>query len=355
MTLGSRGAAAVVNGRIELPRDTALLSAAVGPCLFGTAFLATAYLPGTPVWNAVYRVLPAGLLLIALRPATPHGVWWLRSMLLGALNFGGFFALQALAAHRLPGGVVATISAAQCLVVPVLLIALGQRIGSRDCWVPPIGLAGIALLVFEGDTAFDALGVGAAAGLAALSATGMVLTRRWGAPPGVHPLSATAWQMIAGAVLLLPIAALLDGPPPPLSPGQLIATIWLSAGATALAFALFFGGLYRGVPATTASRLILLGPVVATTLGWTIAHESLRPAQLAGIFLVLTAQLLGLTKPGIAAGHGVRRRSHWKAGAQQAPLGEWSLEATNGVRPGAVRTPTVSSTALPTAPFHPTV
>uniref|UniRef100_UPI002456C65A EamA family transporter n=2 Tax=Nocardia TaxID=1817 RepID=UPI002456C65A len=249
MTLDIRGPAAVLGGRIELPRETVLLSTAVGPCLFGTAFLVTAYLPGTPGWNAIYRVLPAGVLLLALRPARPHGVWWLRSMLLGALNFGGFFALQALAAHRLPGGVVATVSAAQCLVVPVLLTALGQRVGSRDFWVPPIGLAGIALLVFEGETAFDALGLGAAAGLAVLSATGMVLTRRWGAPPGVHPLSATAWQMIAGSLLLLPIATLIDGTPPPLSLGQLSATIWLSVGATALAFALFFGGLYRGVPA----------------------------------------------------------------------------------------------------------
>ncbi|MBF6170968.1 EamA family transporter [Nocardia blacklockiae] len=302
MTPGVRAATAVAGGRIELPREAAVLSAAVGPCLFGTAFLATAYLPGTPVWNAVYRVLPAGALLLALRPALPRGVWWWRSMLLGALNFGGFFALQALAAHRLPGAVVATVSAAQCLVVPVLLILLGQRVGSRDFWVPPIGLAGVALLVFEGEAAFDALGVGASAGLALLSATGMVLTRRWGAPPGVHPLGATAWQMIAGGLLLLPIAALIDGAPPRLSLGQLSATIWLSAGATALAFALFFGGLYRGVPATTASRLMLLGPVVATTLGWTLAHESLRPAQLAGIFLVLAAQLVGLARPAEPAG-----------------------------------------------------
>ncbi|WP_433520588.1 EamA family transporter [Nocardia pseudovaccinii] len=298
MTIGGRGAATMFGSRIAMPREAALLSAAVGPCLFGTAFLATACLPSTPVWNAVYRVLPAGVLLIALCPALPRGVWWMRSILLGALNFGGFFALQALAAHRLPGAVVATISAAQCLVVPMLLTVLGQRVGSRDFWVPPIGLAGVALLVLEGEAAFDTLGVGASAWLAILSATGMVLTRRWGAPPGVHPLGATAWQMIAGGLLLLPIAAVVDGAPPRLSIGQLSATIWLSAGATALAFALFFGGLYRGVPATTASRLMLLAPVVATTLGWTIAHQSLRPAQLAGILLVLTAQLVGLARPG---------------------------------------------------------
>ncbi|MBB5915354.1 putative blue pigment (indigoidine) exporter [Nocardia transvalensis] len=286
--------AVALGGRVELPREAVLLTTALGPCLFGTAFLATAHLPGTPVWNAVYRVLPAGLLLLAVRPALPGGVWWARSILLGALNFGGFFALQAVAAHRLPGAVVATISAAQCLVVPVLVIALGQRVGNRDLWAPPIGLTGVALLLFEGETAFDMPGVLAAAGLALLSATGMVLTRRWGTPPGVHPLSATAWQMTAGGLLLLPIAALADGAPPRLTLAQLSLTVWLSAAATALAFALFFGGLHRGVPATTASRLMLQAPVVATALGWTLAHETLRPPQLAGILLVLTAQLAGL-------------------------------------------------------------
>ncbi|WP_460695746.1 EamA family transporter [Nocardia thraciensis] len=256
-----------------------------------------AQLPDTAVWNAAYRVLPAGLLLFMLRPALPTGVWWARSLLLGTLNFGGFFALQAVAAHRLPGAVVATIAAAQCLVVPLVLVVLGQRVSARDFWAPPIGLAGVALLVFEGETALDAVGVAASAALAVLSACGMVLTRRWAVPTGVHPLSAIAWQMIAGGLVLLPVAVLTDGAPPMLTTGQLSATVWLSAAATATAFALFFGGLLRGVEATTASRLMLLGPVVATALGWAFAHEHLRLAQLIGIMLVLTAQFAGLARP----------------------------------------------------------
>ncbi|MFC9433681.1 EamA family transporter [Nocardia sp. NPDC057030] len=247
-----------------------------------------------PLWNAVFRVLPAGLALIALRPARPQGVWCARMIVLGVLNFSGFFGCQAIAAHRLPGAVVSTISAAQCVVVPLVVLTLGQHVGARQFTAPLLGLFGVGLLVLRGHTQLDTAGIVAAAALALLSATGMVLTRRWGVPPTVHPLSAVAWQMLAGGLILVPLASAFEGAPPSLSVSQFGATAWLAIAATALAFALFFGGLYRGVEATTASRLMLLGPVVAVALGWLFAHETLTILQVAGILLVLAAQFGGV-------------------------------------------------------------
>lgn len=275
-----------------------LLAAAAGPVLFGTAFLAIEHLPATPLWNAVFRVFPAGLVLIAFRPALPKGVWWLRMVVLGVLNFAAFFGCQAIAAHRLPGGVVSTISAAQCVVVPLVVLALGQRLGARQFIAPVLGLVGVGLLVLRGGVWTDTTGIMAAAALALLSATGMVFTRRWGVPPSVHPLTAVAWQMLAGGLILVPLAGVFEGGPPSLTLSQLAATAWLSIPATALAFALFFGGLYRGVEPTTTSRLMLLGPVVAVALGWVFAGESLTVAQLTGVLLVLAAQFGGLERTG---------------------------------------------------------
>ncbi|MBO0872211.1 MAG: DMT family transporter, partial [Pseudonocardia sp.] len=74
---------------------------------------------------------------------------------------------------------------------------------------------------------------------------------------------------------------------------QAVAAVWLALTATAAAFALFFGGLHRGIPPTVVSRLALLSPVVATALGWMLASETLRTAQLIGIILVLAAQVVG--------------------------------------------------------------
>ncbi|MFG1792682.1 EamA family transporter [Nocardia sp. NPDC049149] len=291
----------MVNHRVVLHGESAmLLSCAAGPCLFGTAFLALELLPPLPLWNAAFRVLPAGLLLIAIRPALPHGIWWSRMTVLGVLNFSGFFGMQALAAHRLPGGVVATISAAQCIVVPFIVLMFGQRVGLRQFTVPLLGLFGVGLLVLRGDTRLDVVGVAAAGALALFSSTGMVLTRRWGVPPNTHPVSAVAWQMLAGGVILLPLAGALEGPPPTLTYDQFLATAWLAIAATAVAFAFFFGGLFHGVEATTASRLMLLGPVVAVTLGWSFAGERLTFLQISGILLVLAAQFGGLEQRGAA-------------------------------------------------------
>ncbi|MFC9432231.1 EamA family transporter [Nocardia sp. NPDC057030] len=289
--------------RVLRPVDSgALLSTAAGPVLFGTAFLAIAQLPATPLWNAVFRVFPAGLILIAFRPALPQGVWWPRMVVLGVLNFAAFFGCQAVAAHRLPGGVVSTIAAAQCVVVPLVVLAFGQRLGARQFIAPVLGLIGVGLLVLRGGVWTDTTGIVAAAALALLSATGMVLTRRWGVPPSVHPQSAVAWQMLAGGLILVPLAGAFEGVPPSLTLSQLVATAWLSIPATALAFALFFGGLYRGVESTTASRLMLLGPVVAVALGWVFAAEDLTVPQLAGVLLVLAAQCGGLERAGAARG-----------------------------------------------------
>lgn len=262
-------------------------------CLLGTAFYTTQQLPLTPLWNAVERVLPAGLALLILRPARPRDGWWARSLALGVLNFGVFFALQALASHRLPGAVVSTITATQTLLVPALAALFGERVSIGHVIAAVTGVIGIGLLVSRGGKPLDAIGIGATAILASSAALGLVLTRRWGLPAHVHHLSATAWQMIGGALTLLPLAALIEGPPPAMTDSQIIDALWLALAATAAAFALFFGGLHHGIPPTTVSRLALLSPVTATVLGWLFAAESLNPIQLAGVALVLTAQVIG--------------------------------------------------------------
>ncbi|GAA5175190.1 hypothetical protein GCM10023321_80730 [Pseudonocardia eucalypti] len=278
-------------------RRHAALSCALGPCLLGTAFLATQQLSVTPLWNAVERVLPAGLALLALRPALPRGHWWTRSLGLGVLNFGAFFALQALAAHRLPGAVVATITAGQALLVPLLVGLFGERIETRQVGAAALGVFGVALLVARAGNQLDPVGVGAALVLAGSAAVGMLLTRRWATPPGVHHLAATSWQMLAGGVTLIPLACVAEGLPPAMSPGQLLAATWLAMAATAAAFALFFGGLHDGVPPAAVSRSALLSPLVAALLGWILAGEALTSAQLMGMTLVLGAQLIGSPSP----------------------------------------------------------
>jgi len=56
------------------------LIASVAPLAWGTTYVVTGELlpPDRPLFAAVVRALPAGLLLLAWRRQLPRGVWWWR-------------------------------------------------------------------------------------------------------------------------------------------------------------------------------------------------------------------------------------------------------------------------------------
>lgn len=264
------------------------LIASAGPLLLASAYVLTELLPSSPLWNAAMRIVPAGLLLLAVHPRRPTGPWWWRSLVLGGLNFGAFCALQAFSLHRLPGGTVATIAAMQTLLVPVGAAAiLGDRLRASQLATAGAGVFGIALLVLRGTDDLNATGITAAALLAVCSASGMVLTRRWGLPDGVHYITTTAWQMLAGGMVLLPVAFAVEGTPPPMTATEWTVTAWLALAATAVAFTAVFGALHQGLPATSVSRLMLLCPLAATAAGWIVYRQTLTSLQLVGAALVV--------------------------------------------------------------------
>ena len=103
---------------------------ALAPIAWGSGYYVTeAYLPpNRPLFGAMVRALPFGLLLLALRPGLPRGVWWWRSLVLGTLNIGAFFVLIFVAAYRLPGGLAATLTAtAPIMVMLVAWLLIGER------------------------------------------------------------------------------------------------------------------------------------------------------------------------------------------------------------------------------------
>jgi probable blue pigment (indigoidine) exporter len=125
-------------------------------------------------------------------------------------------------------------------------------------------------------------------------ATGVVLTKRWGRP--VPLLAFTSWQLIAGGLVLLPIALAVEGAPPALSASNVLGYVWLGSVGTALAYSLWFRGIDR-LPVSRVSLLGLLSPIVATATGWLVLDQRLTPTQLAGAGLVLVALRLGQRQP----------------------------------------------------------
>ncbi|QLE71280.1 EamA family transporter [Streptomyces rectiverticillatus] len=265
-----------------------LLLTALAPAVWGTTYLVTTELlpPGRPLLAAVVRALPAGIVLVAVTRRLPGGVWWWRAFVLGALNIGVFFALLFVAAYRLPGGVAATVGAIQPLLVALLSAGLlGERLSARTLIAAVAGVAGVSLLVLRAGARLDALGVAAAAGGAVVMATGIVLSKRWVSPAPL--LATTGWQLVAGGLLLLPVALLAEGAPPAApTAANLAGYAYLAVIGSALAYALWFRGI-RLLPPTDATFLGLLSPLVATALGWLALGQELTAAQGFGALVVL--------------------------------------------------------------------
>lgn len=260
---------------------------ALAPAIWGSTYLVTTELlpPGYPLTVSLLRALPAGLLLLLLVRQLPAGLWWNRVFLLGALNFSIFWALLFVAAYRLPGGVAATVGAVQPLIVIGLeRLFFNAPIRRVSVIVGLAGVAGVALLVLTPKAGLDPIGVAAGLGGAVSMACGTVLTRYW--RPPVSALTVTAWQLTAGGLLLLPVALLLEPSLPMPSLKNLAGFAYLGLIGAALTYILWFRGIGTLRPSLVAP-LGFLSPLMAVLLGWGVLGQSLTPAQLGGVAIVL--------------------------------------------------------------------
>jgi probable blue pigment (indigoidine) exporter len=281
------------------------LVTAITPLLWGTTYLVTTEFlpPHRPLLAALLRSLPAGLLLVAITRVLPRGSWWWRSLVLGTLNIGAFNALLFVGAYRLPGGVAATVGAIQPLLVAVLSAGLlRQRLSLRTVLTAIAGVLGVGLLVLRATAQLDMLGVLAAVGGAVVMAFGVVLSKRWTSPAPL--LATTGWQLVAGGLVLLPVAFLVEGALPDFTLRNLAGYSYLALFGSAVAYALWFRGLRELAP-TEVTFLGLLSPVMATTLGWLVLDQHLSIWQAIGGLIVLgalvTAQVRRKVRPTPAA------------------------------------------------------
>jgi probable blue pigment (indigoidine) exporter len=273
-----------------------VLVTAVAPVAWGSTYLVTEeFLPADrPLFAALVRALPAGLLLLAFRRRLPRGAWWGRAVVLGVCNIGLFFPLIFLAAYHLPGGLAATLQASSPLVVMALAAGMiHERAGALRIGSAVVGLVGVALLVLQSPGQVDTLGLVGAFGSVLVSALGFVLVKRWQAP--VDMLTLVSWQLVVGGLVLLPVALLVEGPPPAIDVPALGGFLWLGLVGTAVAYVCWFHGLSR-MPAGAASLIGLVNPVVGTLLGVLVAGEIFGWVQALGMALVLGGVLAGQTQ-----------------------------------------------------------
>lgn len=276
-------------------RIALLLLTALAPLSWGTTYLVTTELlpAGHPLLAGLLRALPAGLIALVIGRRLPAGGWWVRSLVLGALNIGAFFPLLFLAAERLPGGVAAAVAGAQPMIIlGMSALVLRDRIRPLTAASAVMGAGGVALVVLGPAAHLDALGILAALGGVTATALGMILTKRWGRPADVGPIAYAGWQLTAGGLVLLPVTLIFEGLPASVDGGAVLGYVWLGSVGGLLAYTLWFRGIQL-LPVIAPGLLALLSPVVATLLGTLVARETFTSIQALGIALVLVALVVG--------------------------------------------------------------
>ncbi|MFJ4896743.1 EamA family transporter [Streptomyces sp. NPDC088727] len=279
---------------------------ALAPAVWGTTYIVTTRLlpPGSPLFAALMRALPAGLLGLLIARTLPRGAWWWKAALLGTLNIGAFFPLLFIAAERLPGGVAATLGASQPILVALLALpVLSERPSPWRLVWGVVGVAGVGLVVLGPGAAFDPLGILAGLAGAVAMAGGVVLTKRWGRPAGVSAVGFAGWQLTAGGLVLLAPALIIEGVPGGVDGRAMAGYLWLGTFGGLIAYTLWFRGL-RALPVTATALLGLLSPLVAAALGVLLADESLDALQLLGFGLALVALAAGQFTPALGTRKG---------------------------------------------------
>ncbi len=209
----------------------------------------------------------------------------LRLIALGMLGFGCYQVAWTLGLTQITAGDSALIIAASPVLVALLAGAIGMdRLTTPKLAGALIAFAGVALVIAGGhdlalgaSLAGDALTLLAACLWAVYTVIGTRMLRV------VDPLQATAWAVLGGTLLLVPLGGweLLTSPPVAVTWTAMAAILYSGALAAGTANVLVFNAIrYIGPTRATVNQLLV--PVGAVIMGALFLAEPIRPAQVAG-------------------------------------------------------------------------
>ncbi len=268
------------------------LSGLWGGSFFFFKVLASALPPFTVALGRVgFAAIALNLLLAARRewlPADPR--LWAAFAVMGLLNNVAPFTLIVFGETRISSGLASILNATTPIFAVLVAHALtgNEKLNWGKGFGVLFGLAGVVALVGPG--VLSGLGRGDLAGeaaclLASLSyAFAGVYGRRF---KGVAALKIATGQITASALVLTPIAGLVDRPWNLPAPGV---EVWLAfAGISLLSTALAYVLYFRILAVAGATNLLLvtfLLPISAMTLGALFLGESFGAQALIGMALI---------------------------------------------------------------------
>lgn len=214
-----------------------------------------------------------------------------RLLLNGAILAAHWVCFVA-ALQRAPIGTVLLITYLAPVGIAALAPAfLGEVVPARTKVALAVAVAGIALIAAPAMDGSSASGVVLALLTGALYVPLALLNKALAAEVGGVQLA--RYQVVIAAVLLAPVAAVVDWGTPTID------WLWLlvlGAVYTALAFGAFLAALEH-LPATRAVVLLYLEPVAAVVFGWLLLGEDPTAGMLVGGMMVVGAGLLVARTP----------------------------------------------------------
>ena len=281
-----------------------ILLAMIPAFFWGTTYAVTQFtLPDwPPVLLGALRALPAGLLLLVIKPSLPKKQDWKILLVLGTINIALFFGLIFVMALTLPSA----ISGVGMISVPVFAMLFGWVVYKRQ---PSLiqGISGAALIALAwylfDPSSITLNPIGLIAMLSAIMCIviGSSVTKSLGAR--MHWWTVLTWQLILGGIILSIAAAIFAtfDPEPYVSALQnasfrnVAGLLWVIVLNTALGYGMYVWLLQR-MSVVDFTFGGIANPVAGIVSGLVLMGESFTPVQyslmLGMILMSLVPQLV---------------------------------------------------------------
>ncbi len=254
----------------------------------------------TPLWFAAARALLGAACMFLLLAASGRVRLPRRADLglllsVGVLQIGVNLALVHFAVQLIEAGRSVILAYTTPLwVTPLAAVFLGERLSLRKVAGVGLGVAGLAVLLGPSTIEFSnpagLLGNGLPVLAAMFSAAAIVHVRSHGSSLNAFDLA--PWQILAGAVVVLPAALAIEGPPSVQWSAMLVVVLAYN-GVLATAFGLWaYVVVMRDLPAVSTAVGSLGVPVVGLLASAVILGEPLSLDKCLGLALIVAGVLV---------------------------------------------------------------
>ncbi len=261
--------------------------------LWGSTYLGIAVAGETipPLFAASTRFITAGALMAGVVRLRGGSLRITRRAFISCAVIGallpGANAILFFAEQRVPSGLASLIIASVPLWVVVLRVASRERLPGAALAGVAVGFVGVAVLAHPSGGA-TAWGLGLCVVSAVMWSVGTVLSARLTMPD--DPFAATAYEMLSGGLLMLPISLFtIHGFSP--SAGSILGWVYLVTFGSVIGYTAYVW-LLANAPLGLVSTYAYVNPIVAILLGVLFRDEHLTWRLLVGAVIVVAAVAL---------------------------------------------------------------